>query len=74
MILPCFMIFRVFHDLLVSLNLKGFDPQIFLHELQNIFFYMNPKICCLPSLIHMEGLIVTPINRKWRENPAFSNN
>ena len=43
---------RVFHDPLVSLNFEGFDPQFFLNDPQ--FFF------CLPSLIHMTGVIVTP--------------
>ena len=31
---------RVFHDYLVSLNIEGFDPQIFLNDPQNLLFYL----------------------------------
>ena len=48
------------NDPLVPLNLKGFDPQIFLND---------PDIS-LFTLIHMKGGHCDPLNRKPRENPG----
>ena len=52
---------RVFHDPLVSLNFKGFDPQIFLNDPQNVLFtFFNSY----------GGHHCDPLNRKLRENPV----
>ena len=52
----------VFHDPSVSLNFEGFDPQILLHDPQNLLFtFFN---------LHGGGHC-DPLNRKLRENPAF---
>ena len=52
---------RVFHDLHVSLNFEGFDPQNFLNDPQNLLFtFFNSY-----EVGHCD-----PLNRKLRENPV----